>query len=101
MSGTQPAWAVTGDYAFVAAGHLGLIEALNRGIPLKVLIMHNGQALTTGGQPVSAAVFRRLLSGYAEFVSTIDDPSDPMAIRSVLQTAQQSDRPAIIVVEHV
>ncbi|MEE9913273.1 MAG: hypothetical protein K4571_16310 [Deltaproteobacteria bacterium] len=90
------AWAVTGDYAFLAAGHMGLIEALSRRIPLKVLIMDNGAAMATGGQPVPAGVFEQVLSGWTPFVSRIENPNDKPAIRNTLNRANQSDRLEIV-----
>ncbi len=95
-AGGGRAWAVTGDYAFLAAGHLGLIEALSRRIPLKVLIMNNGRAMATGGQPVAPGVFDQVLSGWAPYVSRIENPRDKPAVRGVLGRAIQSDRIEIV-----
>ena len=91
------AWAVTGDYAFLAAGHMGLIEALARRIPLKVLIMDNGSAMATGGQPIPAGVFEQMLAGWAPFVSRIENPKDKPAVRAILNRAIGSDRLEIVV----
>jgi len=90
-------WAVTGDYAFLAAGHMGLIEALARRIPLKVLVMDNGCAMATGGQPVPEGIFEQVLSGWKPFVSRIDHPRDASSVRSVLTRAILSDRLEIVV----
>ena len=97
LAGFGRAWAVTGDYAFLAAGHMGLIEALARGIPLKVLVMDNGCAMATGGQPIPAGVFEQVSAGWAPFVSRIDNPRDKSAVRSVLSRAIESDRLEIVV----
>jgi TPP-dependent indolepyruvate ferredoxin oxidoreductase alpha subunit len=97
LGGLGRAWAVTGDYAFLAAGHMGLIEALARKVPLKVLVMDNGCAMATGGQPVPAGVFEQVLAGWAPFVSRIDNPGDTSAVRSVLKRAIASDRLEIVV----
>jgi len=96
LGGFGRAWAVTGDYAFLAAGHMGLIEALARRIPLKVLLMDNGCAMATGGQPIPAGVFEQVLAGWAPFVSRIDNPRDKFAVRSVLNRAIRSDRLEIV-----
>ncbi|MHB8907652.1 MAG: thiamine pyrophosphate-dependent enzyme [Syntrophales bacterium] len=96
LAGRGRAWAVTGDYAFLAAGHMGLIEALARRIPLKVLVMDNGAAMATGGQPTPAWVFEQVLGGWAPFVSRIDDPRDKSAVRGVLSRAIRSDRLEIV-----
>ena len=95
-AGGGRAWAVTGDYAFLAAGHMGLIEALSRRIPLKVLIMDNGRAMATGGQPVAAGVFDQVLSGWTPYVSRIENPRDKPAVRSVFSRAIGSDRMEIV-----
>ena len=96
LAGLGRAWAVTGDYAFLAAGHMGLIEAVARKIPLKVLVMDNGCAMATGGQPIPNGVFEQVLAGWAPFVSRIDDPQDQFAVRKVLGRALQSDRLEIV-----
>jgi TPP-dependent indolepyruvate ferredoxin oxidoreductase alpha subunit len=97
LGGGGHAWAVTGDYAFLAAGHMGLIEALARRIPLKVLVMDNGCAMATGGQPVPATVFEQVLAGWAPFVSRIEKPEDKSIVRSILGRALESDRLEIVV----
>jgi|GEM_PF-258044 len=97
LVGFGRAWAVTGDYAFLAAGHMGLIEALARKIPLKVLVMDNGCAMATGGQPTPAGVLEQVLAGWAPFVSRIDNPRDKSNVRSVLSRAIESDRLEIVV----
>ncbi|MCX5795999.1 MAG: thiamine pyrophosphate-dependent enzyme [Elusimicrobia bacterium] len=100
LSGKTNAWAVTGDYAFVAAGHMGLIEAVQRGIPLKVLILHNGFAAATGGQRIMPDVFERLLSGYKDHIRYIKHAeADADAARKVLAEAKASGRLEIIVAE--
>jgi TPP-dependent indolepyruvate ferredoxin oxidoreductase alpha subunit len=97
LAGFGRSWAVTGDYAFLAAGHMGLIEAISRRIPLKVLVMDNGCAMATGGQPVPEGLFEQVLSGWKPFVSRIDNPKDKSAVRIALTRAAQSDRLEIVV----
>ncbi len=87
---------MTGDYAFLAAGHLGLIEAHARRIPLKVLILDNGRAMATGGQPVPEGLLERVLGGWTSFVRRIDTPADPSAVREALSRAQASQRLEIV-----
>jgi TPP-dependent indolepyruvate ferredoxin oxidoreductase alpha subunit len=96
LAGFGRAWAVTGDYAFLAAGHMGLLEAMARKIPLKVLIMDNGFAMATGGQPIPAGVYEQVLSGWTPFVSRIENPRDKVAVRTILSCAIQSDRLEIV-----
>lgn len=97
LAGFGRSWAVTGDYAFLAAGHMGLIEAAARRIPLKVLLMDNGCAMATGGQPTPVEALERVLAGWSPFVSRIDNPRDKSAVRGVLDRAIRSDRIEIIV----
>jgi TPP-dependent indolepyruvate ferredoxin oxidoreductase alpha subunit len=96
LGGFGRAWAVTGDYAFLAAGHMGLIEALARRIPLKVLVLDNGRAMATGGQLIPEGVFDQVLGGWAPFVSRIENPRDKDAVRNVLGRAIRSDRLEIV-----
>ena len=76
MAGVSPAWAISGDFSFIAAGHLGLLEAVQRQIPLKILLLCNGKAETTGGQKIPEGLLERILRGYEEYVHFIHDPLD-------------------------
>ena len=87
LAGMGSAWAVTGDYAFIAAGHLGLVEASARKASLKILILDNGKALTTGGQPIPAGLLDQLLSGWRDRLHDIQDPADVEAAKAVLTKA--------------
>lgn len=64
LAGRRPSWAVTGDFSFLSAGHLGLLEARLRGVPLKVALFWNGRAEVTGGQPVARDLLDTVLAGY-------------------------------------
>ena len=101
LAGRSGVWAITGDYSFVAAGHMGLIEAVSRNIPLKVLVLHNGCAMTTGGQLLPDNVFNHVISGYQSYVRHIKSPWDIASIKSVLKPAVKSDRLEIIVADYV
>ncbi|MDD1750577.1 MAG: thiamine pyrophosphate-dependent enzyme, partial [Methanothrix sp.] len=68
LAGLHPAWAITGDFSFIAAGHLGLLDALQRRTPVKVLILNNGEAETTGGQRIPEGMLERVLRSCREFV---------------------------------
>ena len=94
--GKRPAWAVTGDFGFVAAGHLGLLEAQQRDPPLNVVLLENRRAHATGGQPVSEEAVDTVLAGYGEHVLSLDDPSDAAACREVLQRAASRDDLVIV-----
>lgn len=79
--GLAEAWAVTGDFSFAAAGFLGWLEALQRGLPLRVLLFDNGCAQATGGQPVDSALLPRLLTGPE--VVRVERPEDLVVERGV------------------
>ena len=99
LAGHTNAWAVCGDFAFVAASHLGLAEALQRKIPLKVLIFHNGIAAATGGQPIQPDVFENTLGGYRDYVRSVRSTAAPDELEKILAEAKASDRLEIVVVE--
>jgi TPP-dependent indolepyruvate ferredoxin oxidoreductase alpha subunit len=99
LTGRQ-SWAVTGDFAFVAAGHLGLAEAVRRNLPLKVLLLANGMSLSTGGQPVPAEALDAILEGYRPYVRTIRDPSDSAEVRTVLNEAAASAQLQLVVARY-
>jgi TPP-dependent indolepyruvate ferredoxin oxidoreductase alpha subunit len=97
LGGFGRSWAITGDYAFIAAGHMGLIEALARQVPLKVLLIHNGCAAATGGQPIPDRIFEQVLAGWAPFVTRLDNPQDKAEVKKTLTQAIESDRLEIMV----
>ena len=68
LSGYRDVWAVTGDFSFIAAGPLGLLEARLRNIPLKVIILDNGKASTTGGQEIEEGTLELVLKPYENVV---------------------------------
>jgi TPP-dependent indolepyruvate ferredoxin oxidoreductase alpha subunit len=100
LGGWRDVWAVTGDFAFIAAGHLGLLEAWQRGIPLKVLILYNGKAETTGGQLIPANTLEMVLSGYSRYISYIRHPGNPDEIAAVLNQAKQSSELSIVIADY-
>lgn len=95
-AGVAPAWAVTGDFGFVAAGHLALLEAQQRALPLKVVLLHNGQAVATGGQPVPLPAVETVLAGHEDAVIPLRDPSDASACRAALRETAARKGPAIV-----
>lgn len=99
LAGKTSVWAVSGDYSFVAASHLGLIEAVQRGVPLKVLVFHNGVAAATGGQPIGPGVFERVLEGWQDHVRVIRRPDQPAEVTRALTAAAASARLEVVVVE--
>lgn len=100
LAGRTDAWAVTDDFSFVSAGQLGLLETLVREVPLRVLLLANGRAETTGGQPVATALLDRVLAGYAEAVVPLDDPLDESACAAALEEARARDGLAVVVARY-
>lgn len=94
--GDGPAWAVTGDFGFVAAGHLGLLEARQRSLSLNVVLLENRRAHATGGQPVSPEVVDAVLAGYTDAVIPLTAPADPSACEDVLEEAEAREGLAIV-----
>lgn len=100
LAGHKTVWAVTGDFSFISAGHLGLQEAIQRNIPLHVLLFDNGKAETTGGQIIPAGTLERTLAAYLPYTRTIHNPGDPAEIRAVLQAAVTSETLTIVVADY-
>ncbi len=100
LAGLRNVWAVTGDFSFIAAGHLGLPEALQRGIPLKVLILYNGRAETTGGQPIPDGTLEGILGGYDRYVRRIRDPQNFDETESVLREASAANELRIVAADY-
>jgi TPP-dependent indolepyruvate ferredoxin oxidoreductase alpha subunit len=99
LGGRHDVWAVTGDFSFIAAGHLGLLESQQRGIPLKVLVLFNGQAASTGGQQIAKNTLETVLAGYNRYLLFINNPGDGSEIRSVLQAANNSAEMRIVIAD--
>jgi len=97
LAGVRPAWAISGDFSFIAAGHLGLLEAVQRQIPLKVLLLCNGKAETTGGQKIQGGLLERILRGYEEYVHVIHDPLDKREVDSTMKSAANFAELSIVV----
>jgi len=100
LAGKKNVWALTGDFSFISAGHLGLLEAFNREIPLKIVIFYNKKAASTGNQPIHRKLLRHLLAGYEKYLLGISNPDDPFEIDTVLQEAASSNELKIIIVDY-
>jgi len=100
LAGHQDVWAVSGDFSFLAAGHLGLAEALNRELPLKILILQNGRSATTGGERIPEGLLERTLRGYEEFVLPLSSPESYERSREVLEKAHTSHRLTIVLADY-
>ncbi len=100
LAGHRYTWAMTGDFGFIAAGHLGLLEASLRQIPLKIVIFNNKQAAATGGQPIHRTTLYKILAGYENFIRNISNPEDPFEVTEILDEAAQADELRIIIVNY-
>jgi len=100
LAGLHDTWAVTGDFSFIAAGHLGLVEAVQRDIPLKVLIFNDGRAQATGGQHIPSGVLERIVSGYQPYVRNIRNPQDAEEVEGVLEESNQAQQMRIVVAHY-
>jgi TPP-dependent indolepyruvate ferredoxin oxidoreductase alpha subunit len=96
-SGVQNVWAVTGDFSFIAAGHLGLIEAANQNLNIKILIFKNDKAQTTGGQNIDGSLLEKILTGFKDAVVEIRNPQDKTEVESALQKAANSKQLQIVI----
>ena len=100
LAGNRNVWALTGDFGFIAAGHLGMLEATLRELPLKIVIFNNKIAAATGGQQIPKTTLLRILAGYNKFMRSITDAQDPFEIKDVLEEASSADELRIIVVDY-
>jgi len=101
LAGYKNTWAITGDFSFIAAGQLGLIEARQREIPLKVIIFNNQKAQTTGGQNIRSGTLQLVLEGYKDSVLEIDDPSNREQTEKVLSMVARSKKLQIVVANYI
>lgn len=100
LSGFKNVWALSGDFGFISAGTIGLIELLQRELPIKVLLFYNKQAAATGGQIINKKILLHLLAGFEKFILHIANPSDPLEIENVLQEANNSNELKIIIADY-
>jgi len=76
-AGVPEAWALAGDFSFLSMGPLALLEAVQRGLPLKVAVFANGVAAATGGQPVNLDLLDLALAPYASRTRRLAPGQDP------------------------
>lgn len=100
LAGNQNVWALLGDFGFISAGHLGLLEAALRETPIKIVIFNNKVAAATGGQQIPRAALLRLLAGYDRFMTSITDSQNIFEITEVLEEANKANELRIIVVDY-
>lgn len=99
LAGFKNVWALTGDFGFISAGHIGLLEANNRQIPLKIVIFYNKEASATGGQKIPKNILKHLLAGYSNMIIHISNPNDPIELDNKLNEAKDSDTMKIVIVD--
>ncbi|GBD89635.1 acetolactate synthase 1 catalytic subunit [bacterium BMS3Abin04] len=99
-AGHKDVWALSGDFGFLAAGHMSLIEILEREIPLKIVIFYNKQAAATGGQIIHKKIMYRVLAGYNNFIKHISDPQNPFEVNEVLEEANSAEELRIVMVDY-
>ncbi|MCZ7603378.1 MAG: thiamine pyrophosphate-dependent enzyme [Melioribacteraceae bacterium] len=100
IAGNKKVWALTGDFGFLCAGHLGLMEAVNRQLPIKIVIFNNKSAAATGGQKIDKKLLPRILSGFDQYVTHISSPSDLFEVEAVLKEVNNSDELKVVVVDY-
>lgn len=100
LAGNKDVWALSGDFGFIAAGHLGLLEASLRKIPLKIVIFNNKQAAATGGQQIHRTTLYKILAGYEPHIRNISNPEDPFEITEILDEVSKADELRIIIVNY-
>ena len=100
LSGYKNIWALSGDFGFISAGMLGLIELLQREIPIKVLLFYNKQAAATGGQPINKKILRHILAGFEKSLMHIANPLDPFEVENVLRNAAGSNEFKFIIADY-
>lgn len=72
LAGYKNVWAVSGDFGFIASGHISLLEAVLREIPLKIFIFNNKSASATGGQDIDSRALSLILKSYNNYLLEID-----------------------------
>ena len=83
-AGCRDAWAVTGDFSFIGAGHLALIEPGILDLPVKVVILDNGMSETTGGQKIPKDQLKTVLSLAGDRVTYAENSMDQRVCKEVL-----------------
>lgn len=100
LAGNLNVWALSGDFGFLAAGHMGLLEAIERNIPLKLVIFNNKIAASTGGQPVNQKILNNILAPYKDFVTLISGNDSTKSLLNQLNDMNMSDTLSILVLEY-
>lgn len=101
MAGKKDTWAVTGDFSFLAAGHYGILEAVQRQLPLKLALFANGKASATGNQTIPSGLLESVLAPYARAVREIRLPTASREeLERVVMEAHQSPEMRILLIRN-
>ena len=100
LAGAKDVWAISGDFGFISAGYTGLIEAVERDLPIKIIILNNKKSAATGGQQIQKTLMMRLIAGYDKYVKHISDPQDPMEVNEVLKEAKAEFELRVIIADY-
>ncbi len=100
LSGFKNVWALSGDFGFVSAGMIGLVELIQREIPLKIILFYNKQAAATGGQLINKKLLRHMLAGFEKSMMHIANPLDPFEVETVLREASNSNEFKLIIADY-
>ncbi|NQV02621.1 MAG: hypothetical protein HQ542_08250 [Bacteroidia bacterium] len=101
LAGRKNVWAIMGDFSFISAGPLSLLEAKLRNLPLKVVILDNGKAVTTGGQEIPAGALDLCLAPYQEHIIRIENPHDSRELEQAFEMMTGSDELKILWVNFI
>ncbi len=100
LAGRKNVWAIMGDFSFISAGPLALLEAKLRDLPLKVVILDNGKAVTTGGQEIASGALDLCLAPYRKQIVGEVNPHDPIELERAFETMTRSNTLKILVVNY-
>ncbi|MBE0647195.1 MAG: hypothetical protein IH596_05360 [Bacteroidales bacterium] len=100
LAGRKNVWAIMGDFSFISAGPLALLEAKLRKLPLKAVILDNCKAVTTGGQDVDPGALDICLAPYREYLMHVADPNDQSELEKVFRIMTESEEMKILVVNY-
>jgi TPP-dependent indolepyruvate ferredoxin oxidoreductase alpha subunit len=100
LGGKRNVWAISGDFSFLSAGPMALFEATLRNIPLKIILLDNGQALTTGGQPIMPGALDLALAPWKTSVMILEEPDNPKKTETALDQMTRNPDLSILVVKY-
>lgn len=100
QAGCEDAWAVVGDFTFIAAGHLVLLDPGILELPVKVVLIDNGMAETTGRQAIPEDSLKRALNLVPGRIVHVHEPFDEKICNSALKETGASRQGIQVVVFH-